>query len=174
MIDWLIDWLDIVLRRFGNISAMYRWPLFFIIWKIFFLTLYLFERWRKAHTNSKIQSKSKLHTTLLSPPESSLLSSASSNRSVPNSKTPSNWVFKGWQNDTATLMINNIKVLIYKYDIVNVCNVDIIVLTENQQVAGNGKLAKAILQKAGVRYRTEHTKLHSSQKRNWTDVLQTT
>ena len=71
-------------------------------------------------------------------------------------------------------MINNIKVLIYKYDIVNVCNVDIIVLTENQQVAGNGKLAKAIIQKAGVRYRTEHTKLHSSQKRNWTDVLQTT
>ena len=132
----------------------------------FFQTLYLFERWRKAHTNSKIRSKSKLHTTLLSPPESSLLSSASSNRSVPNSKTPSNLVFKGWQNDTATLMINNIQILIYKYDIVNVCNVDIIVLTENQQVAGNGKLAKAILQKAGV--------LHSSQKRNWTDVLQTT
>ena len=113
------------------------------------------------------QSYENPYTSHLSSPQSP------SNGFVPNSKIPSNWVFKGWQNGSATFMINSIKVLIYQYDIVDLCNVDIIVSTENQQVAGNGKLAKAILQKAGEKYKKEHASLHSPQKRNWGDVLQT-
>ena len=98
---------------------------------------------------------------------------SSLNGSVPDSTTLSNWVFKGCQNGTSTFMVNNLKVLIYQYDIVNLGNVDIIVSTENQQVAGNGKLAKALLLKAGKKYQEEHAKLYSQKKRNWTDVLQT-
>ena len=98
---------------------------------------------------------------------------SSLNGSIPDSTTLSNWVFKGCQNGTSTFMVNNLKVLIYQYDIVNLGNVDIIVSTENQQVAGNGKLAKALLLKAGKEYQEEHAKLYSQKKRNWTDVLQT-
>ena len=122
---------------------------------------------KSSSTQSGQPSYENPYPTHLSPPQSS------SNGFVPNSKTPSNWVFKGCQNGTATFMINSIKVLIYQYDIVDLDNVDIIVSTENQQVSGNGKLAKALLLKAGKKYQEEHAKLYSPKKRNWTDVLQT-
>ena len=122
---------------------------------------------KSSSTQSGQPSYENPYPTHLSPPQSS------SNGFVPNSKTPSNWVFKGCQNGTATFMINSIKVLIYQYDIVDLDNVDIIVSTENQQVSGNGKLAQALLLKAGKKYQEEHAKLYSQKKRNWTDVLQT-
>ncbi|XP_061194887.1 protein mono-ADP-ribosyltransferase PARP14-like isoform X2 [Saccostrea echinata] len=75
---------------------------------------------------------------------------------------------------TEIFELNNLNVLIYTEDLTKIHNIDILVSTENAQVPGNGKLAKAILEKAGNSYQKEHTKLFSGKKkRNTTEVLQT-
>lgn len=78
---------------------------------------------------------------------------------------PSNWTYKGNVDEVDTFNINKLDVLIYTRDLPDLNNVDILVSTENSQEPGKGKLAKAILQKAGEKYRKEHAKLFSGKKK---------
>lgn len=87
---------------------------------------------------------------------------------------PSNWTYIGNVGGADTFNINRIQVLIYTGELPELNNVDILVSTENSRVPGNGKLAKAIFQKAGKEYQKEHAKLFSGKKKiNNGEILQT-
>lgn len=87
---------------------------------------------------------------------------------------PSNWTYIGNVSGADTFNINQIQVLIYTGELPKLNNVDILVSTENSRVPGNGKLAKAIFQKAGKEYQKEHAKLFSGKKKiNNGEILQT-
>lgn len=97
----------------------------------------------------------------------------SSSNFSPQSKTPaaatpcvpSNWTYIDNVGGADTFNINTLDVLIYTNNLPYLNNVDILVSTENSQAPGKGKLAKAILQKAGEKYRKEHEKLFSGKKK---------
>lgn len=62
--------------------------------------------------------------------------------------------------------MNRLRVLVYTEDLTKVNNVDILVSTENFQNPGLGVLSKAILDKAGDKYRKEHAKLFMAKKKS--------